>query len=106
MNLLEKISKGQQVGLNINYEYQGETFWLQMAIQLYKGEYLAHITVIDEKNMAGEDFKLYKTTAHANIDEALAFLKSNSPVSFSFSDFKPFKGQRAFYPEGEEIARQ
>lgn len=106
MSALESVKNGRQVGMDIDFDYEGVPHRLLLAIQEYKGDFISYITLIDEENIAGEDYTIYKVTAHTSIDRAVAFLKEKSPAAFNFEDFKPFKGQKVFYPEGEEIERE
>ena len=105
MKLQNKIDGGRQVGMELIHREHGKTYWVLLAVQLYNGEYVAHVSSIDEEHAAGENFTIYKIVAHGTLDEAVEFLKHQSPAPFAFENFGPFKGQKAFYPEVEEIAR-
>jgi hypothetical protein len=56
--------------------------------------------------MAAEEYETETTHAFSSLEMALHFLIKKSPISIGhISELRPFKRQKLFNPEAEEIVR-
>jgi hypothetical protein len=100
------IENGIQLGLSSSMLRNNETYFATVAIQKNNDEYIVHIDLILEQNMAMEKYEKYETHAFSSLQSAISFLLKMSPISIGdISELKPFKGQKGFNVEAEEIIR-
>lgn len=103
--VLDLVERGKQIGSSFTFVKDDESFWVTLALQKIGAEYLAHVVVISEQNMACEKFEIYETRAFPTLALAIGHLQARSPSPFTTSSLSTFKGQKAFSPEAEEILR-
>jgi hypothetical protein len=101
-----KIESGKQLGISSSILRGKDVYWATVAIQKYNHEYVVHIDLILEKNMEKEEYEKYETYAFSSLEAATKFLIENNPLLITnLSELKPFKGQKGFSVEAEEIIR-
>lgn len=100
---IEQLEHGRQIGVACEYMKDQESYWVTLAAQKYGDGYVAHISIINQKNMDAEIFERYGIYSFLNPREAVVFLLENSPVPIDADLLRPFKGQKAFNPDSEEI---
>lgn len=103
--VLGLVDRGKQIGCSFNFMKEDEPFWITLALQKVGAEYLAHVAAISEQNMVSEKFEIYETKAFPTLVLAIGHLQAHSPIPFAISSLSPFKGQKAFSPQAEEILR-
>ena len=98
--LVSAIELGKQRGLSKNISIDGNSYWVDAAIQKYEGAYKAHVSVIKESNMAAEVYDVCFTREFLDLDSAILCIESNG--SIKFNEFIALKGQQVFDPSANE----
>lgn len=102
----EQLEKGKQIGHSYVIEDKNKACWITVALQKSCNRYVAHIAVIFEENMASEKFERYETRSFLTMENAFSYLNSGSLKKIEVVDFLPFKGQKAFNPDAEDIIHE
>ena len=98
--LKESIESGKQRGVSSNMIIKDISCWADAAIQKYNNNYIVHVSLIEEHNMASEKYKKYFTRSFSTFDQALSCIENES--EFSINELGPIKGQLIFDPEHNE----
>lgn len=95
--MLNKIEKGQQLGLEKRIFKDGGYVWYSYAVQKKNDVYYTYECEIKEENMAAEIYEFENIFKYSSLDE----VKENFPHRYEtlFSDIQPLKGSRIFNAE-------
>lgn len=91
-----RIESGRQSGYSKNITRDKTSLWCDAAIQKHQENYIVHVSVIKEENMAQEKYEVYFTRKFSKIDDAYKCVEENGFVKLN--EFNVLKGQKIFNP--------
>lgn len=78
-----EIESSKQIGCPTHITLNGDSLWCDAAIQKHNGNYIAHVSIIKEENMAQEKYDLFFTKEFPSLEDAFRCIEENRFIKFT-----------------------